>query len=59
MESPCGDGQNPTRHGPEQPALDDPALSWEVGLDDLRRCLLTSVISGSGFQHDLLPVNMF
>lgn len=56
MESPCGDGQNPTRHGPEQPALDDPALSWEVGLDDLRRCLLTSVISGSGFQRDLLPV---
>lgn len=28
----CGDGQNPTRHGLEQPAVGDPALSWEVGL---------------------------
>lgn len=40
--STCGHIQNLREHGPGQPALDDPALSMGVGLDDLKSSLPTS-----------------
>lgn len=39
-----GDIQHPNRHGPEQPALTDSALSNGGGLNDLQRCHATSSI---------------
>lgn len=38
------DNQNPTRHGPDQPGVADPALRRGIALDDLLRCLLMSTI---------------
>lgn len=39
-----GDVQNPASHGPEQPAPADPALSRDLGLGNLQRCLPTSAV---------------
>lgn len=39
-----GDIQNSAGHGPEQPALADPAFEQGFGSDDLQRCLPTSTI---------------
>lgn len=39
-----GDIQKPTGHGPQQTALADPVLSWQLGLYDLQKSLLTSIL---------------
>lgn len=42
--SSLGDTQNPTRFVPEQPAVIDPAVGREAGLDKVQRCLPASSI---------------
>jgi len=39
-----GDIKNLTAHGPEHPALEDPASSRGFGLDNLKRSPLTSAV---------------